>query len=84
MPLAIETVTDMKPEEARNHAKFTPTLNYTPTKKFTPTQRNTSALKATQHTKKSHQHNITKSPHFYRQSFQQQKWTTSIQHVCHL
>ena len=65
MPLAIETVTDMKPEEARNHANFTPTLTNT-------TQKNSS------------QHNITKSPHFYRQSCQQQKWTTSIQHVCHL
>ena len=29
MPLAIETVTDMKPEEARNHANFTPTLSNT-------------------------------------------------------
>ena len=36
MPLAIETVTDMKPEEARNHANFTPTLL---------------VLKATQHKK---------------------------------
>ena len=54
MPLAIETVTDMKPEEARNHAKFTPTLNYT------PTQRNTSALHTNTTQKNSHQHNTTK------------------------
>ena len=64
MPLAIETVTDMKPEEARNHAKFTPTLNYTPTKKFTPTQRNTSALHTNTTQKNSHQHNTTKKSTF--------------------
>ena len=61
MPLAIETVTDMKPEEARNHAKLTPTLNYTPTKKHNATLVH---YTPTQHTKNSHQHNTTKKSTF--------------------